>query len=74
MPSPSLLPACPPACPRAAQVAVGVMMGNLTLEWPHGAPPALVRLAHACCRQEPAERPTFKEISVALAGLEAQVR
>ncbi|KAG2502172.1 hypothetical protein HYH03_000659 [Edaphochlamys debaryana] len=57
-----------------AQVAVGVMMGNLALEWPPNMPPPLTRLGQACCRHEPDQRPTFKEVVVALSGLEAQVR
>ncbi|GLI70196.1 hypothetical protein VaNZ11_015006 [Volvox africanus] len=57
-----------------AQVAVGVMMGNLQLEWPTTMPPPLLRLGQACCRHEPDQRPTFKEVAVALMGIEAQVR
>ncbi|KAG2502131.1 hypothetical protein HYH03_000620 [Edaphochlamys debaryana] len=57
-----------------AQVAVGVMMGNLALEWPTNMPPPLLRLGQACCRHEPDQRPTFKEVAVALAGIETMVR
>ncbi|GIL59651.1 hypothetical protein Vafri_14380 [Volvox africanus] len=57
-----------------AQVAVGVMMGNLQLEWPANMSPPLLRLGQACCRHEPDQRPTFKEVVVALMGIETQVR
>ncbi|GIL85575.1 hypothetical protein Vretimale_13318 [Volvox reticuliferus] len=57
-----------------AQVAVGVMMGNLQLEWPTNMPPPLLQLGQACCRHEPDQRPTFKEVVVTLMGIEAQVR
>ncbi|PNH12290.1 Mitogen-activated protein kinase kinase kinase 10 [Tetrabaena socialis] len=57
-----------------AQVAVGVMLGDLQLEWPAGMPPPLLRLGQACCRHEPEQRPTFKELAVSLAGLEVQAR
>ncbi|KXZ42215.1 hypothetical protein GPECTOR_180g251 [Gonium pectorale] len=43
-----------------AQVAVGVMLGTLSLEWPAGMPPPLLRLGQQCCRHEPEGRPTFK--------------
>ncbi|EFJ53312.1 hypothetical protein VOLCADRAFT_86468 [Volvox carteri f. nagariensis] len=55
-----------------AQVAVGVMLGNLHLEWPTNMPPPLARLGQACCLHEPEQRPTFKEVVVALTGIEAQ--
>ncbi|KXZ48178.1 hypothetical protein GPECTOR_30g274 [Gonium pectorale] len=57
-----------------AQVAVGVMLGNLSLEWPAGMPPPLLRLGQACCRHDPDQRPTFKEVAVALAGIETEVK
>ncbi|PNH07098.1 Mitogen-activated protein kinase kinase kinase 10, partial [Tetrabaena socialis] len=43
-----------------ARVAVGVMLGDLQLEWPAGMPPPLLRIGQACCRHEPERRPTFK--------------
>ncbi|PNW87633.1 hypothetical protein CHLRE_02g141946v5 [Chlamydomonas reinhardtii] len=57
-----------------AQVAVGVMTGSLQLEWPTNMPPPLARLGQACCRHEPQQRPTFKDVAVALAGIETQIR
>ncbi|GLI66121.1 hypothetical protein VaNZ11_009848 [Volvox africanus] len=57
-----------------AQVAVGVMMGNLKLEWPTNMPSPLLRLGQACCRHEPDQRPSFTEVVVAVVGIEAHVR
>ncbi|GIM16411.1 hypothetical protein Vretimale_19015 [Volvox reticuliferus] len=57
-----------------AQVAVGVMMGNLQLEWPTNMPGPLMQLGQACCRHEPDQRPTFRDAVVALVGIEAHVR
>ncbi|GIL56810.1 hypothetical protein Vafri_12122 [Volvox africanus] len=57
-----------------AQVAVGVMMGNLQLEWPTNMPSPLLRLGQACCRHEPDQRPPFTEVVAALVAIEAHVR
>ncbi|PNH07106.1 Serine/threonine-protein kinase CTR1 [Tetrabaena socialis] len=56
-----------------AQVAAGVMLGSLQLEWPAGMPPPLLLIGQACCRHEPERRPTFKELALVLANLEAQM-
>ncbi|GFR43263.1 hypothetical protein Agub_g4324, partial [Astrephomene gubernaculifera] len=60
-------------CRYEAQVAVGVLSGELALEWPAATPAPLLRLGQACCRREPAERPSVQEVLSALSHMEAHI-
>ncbi|GLI71722.1 hypothetical protein VaNZ11_017028 [Volvox africanus] len=54
---------------RAVQLLLGIVQGTLTLDWPDDTYRLLRRLAETCCQRDPAARPPFSRIVLALQRL-----